>query len=178
MNSSQKNKQNKEANFHTEKIHSLLTTYSAFWKNWADLVANKGNYELALIISLLSIIFKNGTTSNISESLYNYLNSDQSFKGEHIAIDEHTVVEAQKKDMDNKVGTREEGDNQVKEEIDFKTKTMADILMAQGDFKGAINIYRELLEKESDEAKIAELNESIKQAEKKALPINHYQESN
>ena len=164
-----KNNMDNEANLHIEKIHSILTKYSSFWKKWAELLSKNKNYDLALLIFILSIVFKNENLLNISKCIYNYLS-----KQEFLTYNKETPSKEKSKYIKEKTEIEQDKDkiqaetkDQISEEIEFKTKTMADILMAQGDYRGALNIYKELLEKETDETKIAELKSSIKEAEKK-----------
>jgi len=160
---------NNEVSFHIEKIQSILTKYSSFWKKWAELLSQNKNYDLALIIFILSIIFKNGTLGPLSESLYKYLSAQDFLTSQKERLSEKELIQEEKT---SKVEERVKEiqtitKDQTSEEIEFKTKTMADILMAQGDYKGAINIYRELLEKETNETKIAELKKCLKEAKEK-----------
>ncbi|WP_461833370.1 tetratricopeptide repeat protein [Desulfothermus sp.] len=164
-----KNNMENEANLHIEKIHSILTKYTSFWKNWAELLSKNGNYDLALIIFVLSIVFKNGNLPSISKSLYRYLKGHDLLTSiKETPLEEKSKYEKKKQKIEEgEEKSQAETKDQTNEEIEFKTKTMADILMAQGDYKGAINIYRELLEKETDETKLIELKKCIKEAEQK-----------
>ncbi len=153
----------KEADLHTQKIKDILLSYPHFWGRWAKLLAKTGQNDLAGFISLIGFCLQSETPRTVGEIIYEYINPEKLWSD---SISEKFISSISKEETKEHL----EGDKKI-EEIDFKTKTMGDILLAQGDAKGAIAIYKELLEQETDRKKIEEIKKSIQEAENKLKSV-------
>jgi len=150
-----KSHQKDKAISHIRKVEELLISYPSFWRNWAEILAERGNTDLAGFITLIGLHFDSNQRETVGETLYYCLN-------------EHKVeLLPAKKDATEIEGIITGGTDQEADDIEFKTKTMADILMSQADYKGALEIYEELLKKETNDKRREILKNCIKKAKEK-----------
>ncbi len=154
------NKKDSKEQLHThiDKVDHILSSYPCFWKIWANSLAKKGDRDLAGLVLLIGYLFESDKKDTIGDILYSVLNNIE---------DRNELLDAKETTLDTteiqrEVVIEEEGQG----EIEFKTKTMGDILMSQGDYRGALEIYEELLNKTSDSRKKTELELCIQEAKK------------
>ncbi len=154
---------------HLEKLENLFNQYPMFWRYWATYLAKKGNKDLAGFISLIGAYFQiKDSNHTIGEKIYdiientlgiNYTSRTQTEVQEPITVEQSSEQEAEV--------PKASFDELDTQDVEFKTKTMADILMSQGDFKKAIEIYEELLKKEKDPGVREEIEVKLKEAKAK-----------
>jgi len=118
-----------------ESIVSLLSRYPGFWRAWADNFA-PNSVDSALALNFLSLHFQ-GSQVSWSQVIEKGLFALSSGDGREAPV----------------------GD-----EAGPRTRTMADLLAKQGDFKGALSIYEELAAScpESEKAELAALVEEVR----------------
>ncbi len=146
-----------------EVLDSILRRYPSFWRSWSKHLRDKGDNSIAVAVAFLGVAFEKKEISweMLLTLGLNAITGDIAYVQKEMDQEEKVILESEKKE-----NLKEDIEEEKKEEYSFKTKTMAEILESQGDLKGAINIYNELLEKASDEEK-EDLLLKIKNLEKK-----------
>lgn len=137
-----------DARRQVETITSMLGRYPAFWRVWAQESAPKSK-DSALALSFLAAHFQGSTVSW----------SDVIEKGLGVLFDTPAAAAAPAAHPADDAEDMDETDD----EPNLRTRTMADLLVEQGDFKGALDIYRELADHapESEARELAGLIESM-----------------
>ncbi|NJB66898.1 tetratricopeptide (TPR) repeat protein [Desulfobaculum xiamenense] len=153
-----------EAAAEVESITGMLSRYPAFWKVWAESCAPRAK-DAALALSFLAANFQ-GRSISWSQVIERGL--DSFYRGEApVGEAEPSVIDAAPAPKaDAKPAARPAahfvspepavvvGDE---EEANLRTRTMADLLAEQGDYRGALDIYDELLAEAADDEEVDEL---------------------
>jgi len=140
-----------EARRQVESITGMLGRYPAFWRVWAQESAPRSK-DSALALSFLAAHFQ-GSTVSWSEVIE---------KGLGALFDSPEAASAPSAQA-QAAGTDEEAEEGYDEEPNLRTRTMADLLVEQGDYQGALDIYRELADSapDSETDELAGLIESM-----------------
>ncbi|WP_320169875.1 tetratricopeptide repeat protein [Maridesulfovibrio sp.] len=172
----------------------LFSSYPSFWKTWGDSVS-EGNPDVAGAMAFLFSALHGSPISwsdVMSEGIKQLTGAAQSSasKTKPVDPDLRDIYEAQATfqrpapEADGEYLSKEIAEAAARAESDtdeedltspvvmksLKTRTMADVLAAQGDLEGALDIYRELLCKADDGEKelllkyMAEISEKISQS--------------
>ncbi len=169
------------------RITSSLKKYLGFWLAWAEKSKDEENLDLATSLHFIAFNLS-GNISNLSQMLFQGSQAllNKEFKGKIRSGD--NIADQDDRDPGNlKKAETMKGEvwfdhesADYKEEIegnfqeiegndwpDYRTKTMADILVEQGDYNRALDIYNELIEQvDSEEEKQAIEDQLIKLKEK------------
>ncbi len=137
-----------EARRQVESITTMLGRYPAFWRVWAQESAPRSK-DSALALSFLAAHFQ-GATVSWSEVIEKGI----------VALFDTPASAGTSMDA---AGSDEDPDEGHDEEPNLRTRTMADLLVEQGDYQGALDIYRELADSapESEADELAGLIESM-----------------
>ncbi len=137
-----------DARREVQSITAMLGRYPAFWRVWAKESAPRSK-DSALALSFLAAHFQ-GSTVSWSEVIEQGLNA-------LVASPTLTATAAAPPPMDD------EDEIDEADEPNLRTRTMADLLVEQGDYQGALDIYRELADRapESEAEELAGLIESM-----------------
>lgn len=162
-----KNGQEDSSEPHIKKLENLFKEYPMFWRSWASYLAKNGKKDLAGYISLIGAYFESKEEhKTLGEKIFDILKDVcwlEPKDKERSQLEEIVAVE-QEQDLDL---SSDKQDESCAQDVEFKTKTMADILMSQGDYKQAIEIYEELIKKEKDNLLKKELEIKLNEAKAK-----------
>ncbi len=125
------------------KVGNVLASYKDFWFAWANRVENQGNIDLALALRFIGYNFSDSqvTWSDIFYMGFNSLNG----------YDQNLNVQGNKQEeTPTEQGLSSKEADRLAKTGEYRTKTMADILVDQGDYAEAIDIYEELYQNSRD----------------------------
>lgn len=165
-----------ECTIEIDHLNKMFSSYAGFWQAWATVAELKNSPDISTIIRLLAASFENRTLT-----LHDILEKGLSIaspmtqapvRGSHDAV-ETSVVCANDVDVQNTV----KGDiinvaedsvaetftpiAESEEQFTLRTRSMAEVLAEQGDIKGALDIYQELVASTSSDEEQADLNQRI-----------------
>jgi len=148
-----------EAREHLRMVSEVLRKYPAYWEHWADTVESEGQIDAAVGVRFLARYFQ-GDEPGWAEVLHRgLLDTRGEEKPSEIAApseaEEETVSSESLESDGVTVLSEEEGSDP------YRTKTMADILVSQGDYAQALDIYTELEAQASSSGEREKLQERI-----------------
>lgn len=162
-----------------ENLSKMFSTYAGFWQAWATVAAVKNSPDVSTIIRLLAASFENKTLT-LHEILERGLSlSAKDFQ--HPSLDtqneerESPIVCANDVDVQNCPTEHDftdgnpddsgpEGSTLIaesEEQFTLRTRSMAEVLAEQGDIKGALDIYQELVASTTSPEEQADLSQRI-----------------
>ncbi len=168
-----------EVDEHIRRIEKIFKTYPSFWERWADLLAQDGDREIAGIVGLLGLKFALGETDSLGYLIYQGIKGIRgggSSESEEGPEEESLTEVFPEKNTNTKKRDEEEEENDSP--VDFKTKTMADILFSQGNYEEALEIYEDLYTAIEDESEKRKIKECILKTREKLQGKNKEDASN
>lgn len=157
-----------------ENLNKMFSIYAGFWQAWATVASVKNSSDVATIIRLLAASFQNTSLtlheviekglghcamethcplSPVTSSVMTSATNDVDVQ-EQIDIIVHPTLETDASEENSEPMAEEE------EHFTLRTRSMAEVLAEQGDIKGALEIYQELLISAPSEEQ-ADLNQRI-----------------
>jgi len=179
------------------EVSSLLSRYPSFWRGWAEQLQRQGQEDLAASALFFGVNFAGPETSwsevlkagiqaalvgqgqppdagtteeagpNSGESDSNESPAEEEDSLNASSEDQEEIIELVDDRDDEDVESSHGNAEEVEAPTTYRTKTMADILAGQGDYAGALEIYRELLDETADSEKRNELEERIRTVQEK-----------
>lgn len=132
-----------EAREQLHMVSAVLRKYPAFWEHWAENMEPEGQTDAAVALRFLARCFQNHSP-NWAEVLRRGL---QNFPGAGESMDiDRSPPEADPETASMGCSGSADAATQGEDEgrDPYRTKTMADILVSQGDYAQALDIYSEL----------------------------------
>jgi tetratricopeptide (TPR) repeat protein len=179
------------------EVSSLLSRYPSFWRGWAEQLQRQGQEDLAASALFFGGNFAGSETSwsevlkagiqavlvgqgqppdagtteeagpSSGESGSNESPAEEEDSLNASSEDQEEIIELVDDRDDEDVESSNGNAEEVEAPTTYRTKTMADILAGQGDYAGALEIYRELLDETSDSEKRNELEDRIRTVQEK-----------
>ncbi len=154
---------------HIKRIEKIFKNYPSFWDRWADMLAQNGEGEIAGLVGLLGLKFSSGDADTLGSLIYKGIRGIKGGGPEGKGDEDNDFSEIENVSP----SPDQDHDSEERKEVpavDFKTKTMADILFSQGSYKEALEIYEELYQMEKDENQRRELEECIAKTRNRLMP--------
>lgn len=157
-----------------ENLNKMFSVYAGFWQAWATVAAVKNSSDVATIIRLLAASFQNK-----SLTLHDVIEKGLGHCEAHPNITLASVDEPEVVTTINDVDVQEQLDtanvpcetdeseisseamDEDEEQFTLRTRSMAEVLAEQGDVKGALDIYQELMATTTSPDEQADLNQRI-----------------
>lgn len=160
-----------------EKLNAMFATYAGFWQAWATVAAVKNSPDVSVIIRLLAASFNNnkltlhdvleqglGGVSNLAQTAPNQ-DSEllQNVTTNDVDVQEQSIVASEADagmEMPETVPDIEQSEDN-EEPFTLRTRSMAEVLAEQGDTKGALDIYQELMATAATEEEKTDLAQRV-----------------
>ena len=149
-----------EARDQLRMVSEVLRKYPAFWEHWADSMESEGQLDVSVAGRFLARCFGDRVPA-WSEILLRGLREES--KTAEASRGEDVPCAPEPEGEDSKCVGSVGGSGQDEDEArdPYRTKTMADILVSQGDYAQALDIYTELQGKTESSGERERLQERI-----------------
>ncbi len=149
-----------EVDEHIRRVERIFKGYPSFWERWADILAQDGDSEIAGLVGLLGLKFALGDIDSLGSLIYKGI---KGIREGSSYFREGTGETGESFGGGNSPSEKDRGiiEKESISSVDFKTKTMADILFSQGNYEDALEIYEELYRTIEDKTRRKELRACI-----------------
>lgn len=141
---------------------SILENYPDFWFFWSKSLEDSGKKDLALALRFIAYNFSGSdlTWSDIFYTGFQNLEELSKVPDTQKDLDED-LIESNSENSSWGGDTKESVQLAKSGEKQYRTRTMADILVEEGDYQEAVNIYEELYQNSRDSEEKKELKQII-----------------
>lgn len=162
-----------------QNLNKMFSAYAGFWQAWATVAAANNSPDISTIIRLLAASFENKTLT-----LHEILEKGLSLSTASAPVRQQQALDSQEEieptivcsnDVEVQNYPTEENNTQSidhsaddiplpadpEEQFTLRTRSMAEVLAEQGDIKGALDIYQELVASAASPEEEADLNQRI-----------------
>ncbi len=169
---------NSECTSEIENLNKMFSAYAGFWQAWATVAAVKNSPDISTIIRLLAASFENKalTLHDILERGLSFSSNGSvqpSLKTQDDEVD-LAIICSNDVDVQNSSVEQDYSKHQnvtdtestpllaeSEEQFTLRTRSMAEVLAEQGDIKGALDIYQELVASAASPEEQTDLNQRI-----------------
>lgn len=157
-----------------ENLTGMFAGYAGFWQAWATVAAVKNSSDVGTIIRLLAASFQNNalTLSEVIERglqkqdmpqnvVMDSLPNASAITTNDVDVLEQDPIPAMTDAEAEAKGADLEHSEEDEEHFTLRTRSMAEVLAEQGDIKGALDIYQELMASAASADEQADLSQRI-----------------